>query len=336
MRILVTGGAGYIGSHTCLELLNAGYEVSVIDNHANSSRKSLERIAALVNKPLECHEADLGDASALHRIFESKPIHAVVHFAGLKAVGESVEFPLRYYANNVSATITLCRAMLDHDVRDLVFSSSCTVYGDPERVPVTEDCALAPVNPYGRSKRMIEQILEDLHQSDPDWNIAILRYFNPVGAHESGRIGEDPTGIPNNLFPYLAQVAIGRLPELRVFGNDYPTPDGTGIRDYIHVVDLAVAHIKALERIAKVPGIHIYNLGTGRGCSVLEALQAFERASGCKIPYRVVPRRSGDIAEAYADASRARVELGWTAQREIDQMCADMWRWQVQNPDGYR
>jgi len=336
MRILVTGGAGYIGSHTCLELLNAGYEVTVIDNHANSNRKSLERVAALTKKPLECHDADLCDATALHRVFESKPIHAVVHFAGLKAVGESVEFPLQYYANNVSATITLCRAMLEHDIRDLVFSSSCTVYGDPERVPVTEGCALAPVNPYGRSKRMIEQILEDLHRSDPDWNIAILRYFNPVGAHASGRIGEDPTGIPNNLFPYLAQVAIGRLPELRVFGNDYPTPDGTGIRDYIHVVDLALAHIKALERIGKVPGMHTYNLGTGRGCSVLEAVQAFEKAAGRKIPYRVVPRRSGDIAAAYADPSRARVEMGWTAQRELDEMCVDMWRWQVQNPEGYR
>lgn len=336
MRILVTGGAGYIGSHTCLELLEAGYDVTAVDNLTNSHRDAIDRVARLAHKSLEMQQVDLGDAAAVRRIFASQSIHAVVHFAGLKAVGESVALPLHYYANNVSATVTLCRAMLDHGVRNLVFSSSCTVYGDPERVPITEDCRPAPVNPYGRSKYMIEQILGDLHQSDPSWRIAILRYFNPVGAHESGLIGEDPAGIPNNLFPYLAQVAIGKLPEVRIFGADYPTPDGTGVRDYIHVVDLALAHIQALNHIGRVSGIHTYNLGTGRGHSVLEALRAFARASGREIPYRVVGRRAGDIAEAYADASRAKLDLGWTTERGIDEMCADMWRWQVKNPDGYR
>jgi len=336
MRILVTGGAGYIGSHTCLELLEAGYEVTTIDNFANSNGESLERVAELANQSLESHQADLRDLESLDRIFDRSPIDAVLHFAGLKAVGESVALPLDYYDSNVSGTVTLCRTMLRHNVRSLVFSSSCTVYGDPERIPITEDCALAPVNPYGRSKRMIEQILEDLHHSDSSWKIAILRYFNPVGAHSSGRIGEDPSEIPNNLFPYLAQVAVGKLPELRVFGNDYPTVDGTGVRDFIHVVDLALAHIKALERIREAPGRHTYNLGTGRGYSVLEALHAFEKAAGCLIPYRIVDRRSGDIATAYADASKAKAEMNWTAERGIEEMCADMWRWQLQNPNGYR
>lgn len=336
MHILVTGGAGYIGSHTCLELLQAGYEVTALDNLHNSSRESLDRVAALAQRPLETRAADLRDAHALERIFQERPIHAVLHFAGLKAVGESVDLPLDYYEVNVGGTIALCRAMLQHGVRKLVFSSSCTVYGDPERVPITEDCRLAPVNPYGRSKRMVEQILEDLQRSEPGWRIAILRYFNPVGAHASGRIGEHPSGIPNNLFPYLAQVAIGKLPELKVFGNDYETRDGTGIRDFIHVVDLAAAHIRALERIQAAPGIHIYNLGTGRGYSVLEAVRAFEKASGRSIPYHVVARRPGDIAAAYADPSKAHTEMGWRAQRNIDEMCADMWRWQSQNPDGYR
>lgn len=336
MRILVTGGAGYIGSHTCLELLEAGYEVTAVDSFANSNAESFQRVARLANKPLEAHHADLRDAESLDRIFRQSPIHAVLHFAGLKAVGESVAAPLDYYDGNVGGTLSLCRAMLRHNVKSLVFSSSCTVYGDPERIPITEDCALAPVNPYGRSKRMIEQILEDLRRSDSTWRIAVLRYFNPVGAHASGRIGEDPAGVPNNLFPYLAQVAIGKLPELRVFGRDYPTVDGTGVRDFIHVVDLALAHIKALERIGKSPGIHTYNLGTGRGYSVLEALRAFEKAAGRPIPYRIVDRRAGDIAAAYADPSKANAELDWKAERDIDEMCADMWRWQKQNPDGYR
>jgi len=336
MRILVTGGAGYVGSHTCLELLEAGYDVTVVDNLSNSHHAALERVAELAGKPLASHAVDLCDAAALGRIFERDPIHAVVHCAGLKAVGESVAVPLEYYANNVSGTVSLCRTMGNLGVRRLVFSSSCTVYGNPERVPLTENCKLAPVNPYGHSKRMIEQILEDLHHSDPTWSITILRYFNPVGAHVSGLIGEDPAGLPNNLFPYLAQVAIGKLPELRIYGKDYPTPDGTGVRDYLHVVDVARAHISALEPPETVSGIRIYNLGTGRGTSVLEALHAFEKASGREIPHSVVGRRAGDIAAAYADPSKARVELGWATERALAEMCTDMWHWQVKNPNGYR
>jgi UDP-glucose 4-epimerase len=335
MKILVTGGAGYIGSHTCLELLNAGYEVVVVDNLSNSKEESLRRVQELAGKSLEFHKVDLLDKFALQAVFQRHNFASVIHFAGLKAVGESVSVPLRYYQNNVAGTLVLCEVMAAHGVKDLVFSSSCTVYGQPRRVPITEDFPLSATNPYGRSKLMIEEILRDLYVADPAWNIALLRYFNPVGAHPSGRIGEDPRGTPNNLLPYIAQVAVGRLERLSVFGGDYPTRDGTGVRDYIHVVDLAFGHLAAIQKLAQKPGVAAYNLGTGQGYSVLEVVAAFERACGKPVPYRIVGRRPGDIAEAYADPSLAQKELGWRAQKGLDEMCADAWRWQSQNPNGY-
>lgn len=335
MEILVTGGAGYIGSHTCVELLQAGYGVIVVDNLVNSKEESLRRVQELAGKPLTFRKVDLLDRKALNAVFEGASIDAVIHFAGLKAVGESATIPLRYYHNNVTGTLTLCEVMREHDVKNLVFSSSATVYGDPHKVPITEDFPLGPTNPYGRSKLMIEEILRDLHRADESWNIALLRYFNPVGAHPSGRIGEDPNDIPNNLFPYITQVAVGRLPELFVFGDDYPTPDGTGVRDYIHVVDLALGHLKALDKLVSNPGVVIYNLGTGQGYSVLEVVAAFEEVSGKKIPYKMAGRRSGDAASCYADPTKAQTELGWSASRGIDEMCADAWRWQSNNPHGY-
>jgi len=335
MNILVTGGAGYIGSHTCVELLEAGYEVIVADNLSNSKEESLRRVEAITGKRLTFHEVDLLDREALSSIFARSEIRSVIHFAGLKAVGESVSVPLRYYHNNVTGTLILCSVMMEHGVRNMVFSSSATVYGDPERVPIREDFPLGATNPYGRSKLMIEVILRDLHASDAGWNIALLRYFNPVGAHASGLIGEDPNGTPNNLMPFISQVAVGKLPMLSVFGNDYPTRDGTGVRDYIHVMDLARGHIHALKKLEQRPGIVTYNLGTGQGYSVLEMVRAFEKASGRKIPYRIAERRPGDIASCYADPSKAESELGWKAQRGIDDMCRDSWKWQSLNPDGY-
>ena len=310
--LLVTGGAGYIGSHTALVLLEAGHDIVVVDNLINSKVESLRRVEGITGRKIEFHQVDLLDAEALDRVFAAGPIDAVIHFAGLKAVGESVRQPARYFHNNITGTLVLCETMQRHGVRTLVFSSSATVYGDPHTVPITEDFPLSATNPYGRSKLMIEEILRDLSVADPAWRIAILRYFNPVGAHESGLIGEDPNGIPNNLVPYIAQVAIGRLAELPVYGNDYPTPDGTGVRDYIHVMDLALGHERALARLDNGPGVHTWNLGTGRGYSVLEMISAFERASGRTVKYRVMPRRPGDIAVCYADPSRANAELGWS------------------------
>jgi UDP-glucose 4-epimerase len=335
MHILVTGGAGYIGSHTCLELLKAGHEVTVVDNLSNSKTVSLERVQELAGKTLVFHKVDLLDKDTLRNVFSNSSVEAVIHFAGLKAVGESVAMPLEYYHNNISGTLLLCQVMREHSVKALVFSSSATVYGDPLAVPITEDFPLNPTNPYGRTKWMIEEILRDLHCSDESWNIALLRYFNPIGAHPSGRIGEDPFDIPNNLVPYIAQVAVGKLGKLLVFGDDYPTPDGTGIRDYIHVVDLALGHLKALDRLASNPGVVTYNLGTGRGYSVLEVISAFEKACGKTIPYEVIERRPGDIASCYADPSKAQDDMGWSADRGIDEMCADSWRWQSSNPNGY-
>ena len=334
MRILVTGGAGYIGSHTCVELLNAGYDVVVVDNLRNSKIAALERVEKITGKKVDFIQLDLRERDKLNKVFERFSIDAVLHFAGLKAVGESVQIPLEYYENNVYGTIVLCQVMQVHNIRKLVFSSSATVYGSPEQMPIREDFPIAPLNPYGHSKAMIEQILRDLYISDPTWQVTLLRYFNPVGAHPSGLIGEDPNGIPNNLFPFITQVAVGRLPYLRVFGNDYPTPDGTGIRDYIHVVDLALGHLSALEKL-KQPGVYTYNLGTGRGYSVLEVVSAFERACGKPIPYRIVERRPGDAAVSFADPSLAQKELGWFATRSLDDMCQDAWRWQSLNPNGY-
>ena len=335
MNILVTGGAGYIGSHTCLELLNAGYDVTVVDNLSNSKEESLKRVQELTGKSLKFKKVDLLDRASLEDIFQDNDFGAVIHFAGLKAVGESVSMPLKYYHNNITGTLVLCETMSKFGVKNLVFSSSATVYGDQLIVPLKEDFPCQPTNPYGRTKWMIELILQDLFVSDPSWNIALLRYFNPVGAHPSGRIGEDPKGIPNNLLPYIAQVAIGRLPELKVFGKDYPTPDGTGIRDYIHVMDLALGHIKALHKLQEKPGVVIYNLGTNQGFSVLEVLEAFERACGRRVPHKFVERRPGDVAISFADASKANKELNWECSRNINDICIDMWRWQLQNPDGY-
>lgn len=336
MNILVTGGAGYIGSHTCVALLQAGYDVTVVDNLINSKEEALRRVQQLAGKSLEFHRIDLLDRGGLERLFQSKPFDAVIHFAGLKSPGESVRQPLRYYYNNITGSLILCEMMAQYGVRDLVFSSSATVYGDSSIVPVREDFPChQQANPYGRTKRMIEMILEDIQAADPAWNIALLRYFNPVGAHPSGRIGEDPQGIPNNLMPVISQVAVGRLAELKVYGNDYPTPDGTGIRDYVHVVDLAVGHLKALDKLLDDPGLVIYNLGTNRGYSVLEMVHTFEKVSGQKIPYRIVARRPGDIAISYADASKANAELGWKAQLGIEEMCMDVWRWQSNYPKGY-
>ena len=334
-RILVTGGAGYIGSHTCVELLEAGYEPVVFDNLSNSKPAALERVARIAGKTLEFVEGDIRDSAALDAVLRERSIDAVIHFAGLKAVGESVEKPLEYYDNNVSGTVTLLQAMRDAGVKNIVFSSSATVYGDPASLPIREDFPLSATNPYGRSKLIIEDILRDLYRADPTWNIGILRYFNPVGAHASGLIGEDPNDIPNNLMPYIAQVAVGKLAQLSVFGDDYPTHDGTGVRDYIHVVDLARGHIKALQKLAQSPGCVTYNLGTGAGYSVLDMVKAFEKASGRTVAYRIAGRRAGDIAACYADPELARRELGWAAEYGVEAMCEDSWRWQSNNPEGY-
>ena len=336
-KILVTGGTGYIGSHTALALLLRGFDVVVLDNLCNSAAESLARVAQIANRAPEFVQGDIRDRALLTRLFAQHSIHAVLHFAGLKAVGESVTQPLRYYDNNVHGTLTLLQAMADAGVRRFVFSSSATVYGQPSQMPISEDCPLGqPTNPYGRSKLIIEDMLRDLAAADPGWQIALLRYFNPVGAHESGLIGEDPNGIPHNLLPYITQVAVGKLPELAVFGNDYPTPDGTGVRDYIHVMDLAEGHLQALQALQTLTGAHVWNLGTGQGYSVLEMVHAFEAASRCRIPYRIAPRRSGDIATCYADASKAARELGWKASRGLPEMMRDAWRWQQRNPNGYR
>lgn len=335
MKILTTGGAGYIGSHTCVELLQAGYEVAVVDNLSNSKEESLRRVERITGRPLSFYRVDLLDKPALTAVFRNHSFDAVIHFAGLKAVGESTQIPLRYYHNNITGTLILCEVMKEFGVRRMVFSSSATIYGDPPKVPITEDFPVSPTNPYGRTKLMIEEILRDLYAADPNWQIALLRYFNPVGAHESGQIGEDPNGIPNNLFPFIAQVAVGKLKELPIFGNDYPTPDGTGVRDYIHVVDLSRGHLKALENLRTNPGLVKYNLGTGQGYSVLEAVAAFSKACGKPIPYKIVDRRPGDVASCYADPSLAQRELGWQADKGLTEMCADTWRWQVNNPSGY-
>lgn len=335
MAILVTGGAGYIGSHTCIELLNHGYEIIVVDNFSNSKPESLNRVKTITGMDFKIYPIDMLDKVKLNQVFTENEIEAVIHFAGLKAVGESVQQPLRYYHNNITSTLILCEIMQYKGVKNLVFSSSATVYGMPERVPISEDFPLSSTNPYGQSKLMSEQILRDLYNSDPNWGIALLRYFNPIGAHQSGLIGEDPNGTPNNLMPYITQVAIGKLRELQVFGSDYPTIDGTGVRDYIHVVDLAIGHVKALKKVLSTHGIDAYNLGTGRGYSVLEMIHAFEQASGRKIPYSIIERRSGDIAICYADPCKAKKVLGWTAERGIEEMCMDAWRWQLQNPNGY-
>ena len=335
MTILVTGGAGYIGSHTCVELIQAGHSVLVLDNLANSSPAALRRVAAIVGQDVPFIEGDIRDAALLDRLFDEHDISAVIHFAGLKAVGESTEKPIDYYENNVAGTIALLQAMRRHTVTRLVFSSSATVYGDPASVPIREDFPLSATNPYGQSKLMIEHMLRDLARADSSWRVAVLRYFNPVGAHESGTIGEDPNGIPNNLLPFIAQVAIGRRGQLAVFGDDYDTPDGTGVRDYIHVVDLARGHLKALDKLDSQPGCVAYNLGTGRGYSVLEMVRAFEAASGKAVPYKIAPRRPGDIARCYADPAFAERELGWVAEKGLDEMMADAWRWQSMNPQGY-
>lgn len=336
MAILVTGGAGYIGSHTVLELLNSGNDVVVIDNLCNSSRESLRRVEALTGRSVTFYEADVCDRSALQTIFAQHAIDAVIHFAGLKAVGESTQIPLKYYQNNIAATLVLCEEMERAGVFRLVFSSSATVYGDPHTVPIQEHFPTSATNPYGRSKLMVEEMLRDIVAADPRWSVVLLRYFNPVGAHISGQIGEDPNGIPNNLLPYIAQVAIGRLKQLSVFGNDYPTPDGTGVRDYIHVVDLSLGHLKALQYISDRHGVFTFNLGTGQGYSVLEMVKAFEQASGRAVPYQVVARRPGDIAVCYAEPDLAAKELGWRAERGLPEMMADTWRWQSQNPNGYK
>ncbi|MGI4844766.1 MAG: UDP-glucose 4-epimerase GalE [Janthinobacterium lividum] len=329
MKILVTGGMGYIGSHTVVELQNAGHEVVVVDNLSNAVASVQERVQRITDKPFVFEKADIRDRAAMERIFGAHKVDAVIHFAGLKAVGESVAQPLRYYDNNVNGSVILFETMAKFGVQTIVFSSSATVYGDPASVPIREDFPLSATNPYGRSKLMIEDILRDLSKAEPSWRIALLRYFNPVGAHESGLIGEEPNGIPNNLVPYIAQVANGQRDKLSVFGGDYPTPDGTGLRDYIHVVDLAIGHVKTLDRLAKEPGIVTYNLGTGRGNSVLEMVRAFEQACGRPIPYQIVERRPGDVAQCYADPAKAREELGWTAERDVAQMCADVWRYQT-------
>ena len=336
MRILVTGGAGYIGSHTCVELLNEGYEVVVVDNLYNSSKKALDRVEEITGKKVTFYEADLLDQPAIDKIFDSEKIDAVIHFAGYKAVRESVEKPIEYYHNNMTGTLLLCDSMRKHGVKNIIFSSSATVYGDPVMIPITEECPKQnPTNPYGQTKTMLEQVLMDIQKSDPEWNVTLLRYFNPIGAHKSGLIGEDPKGIPNNLVPFVAQVAIGKHPFVRVFGNDYDTPDGTGVRDYIHVVDLARGHVKAIEKFAENKGVLIYNLGTGNGYSVLQVINAFSKACGKELPYQILERRAGDIATCYCDPQKAKEELGWVAEYGIEEMCADSWNWQSKNPDGY-
>ena len=335
-NILITGGAGYIGSHTAVELLNSGYEVIVYDNLCNSSKESLKRVEELTGKTVKFYEGDVRDAKALEDMFNKESIDAVIHCAALKAVGESVQKPLLYYQNNITGTLTLMDVMSRVNVKNIVFSSSATVYGNPETMPITEDCPKGQcTNPYGWTKSMMEQIMSDVQKADPEWNVILLRYFNPVGAHESGRIGEYPKGIPNNLMPYISQVAVGKLEKLGVFGDDYDTPDGTGVRDYIHVVDLAVGHVKAVDYLAKNPGLDVINLGTGVGYSVLDMVKAFSKACGKDLPYEIKPRRAGDIAMCYADPAKAEKVLGWKATRGLDEMCADSWRWQSQNPNGY-
>ena len=334
MSILVAGGAGYIGSHTCVELLEAGYEVVVVDNLYNANPEALKRVEKITGKTVTFYEADILDKEALNKIFDAHNIEAVIHFAGYKAVGESVQKPIEYYHNNMTGTLVLCDVMRAHSVKNIVFSSSATVYGDPAQIPITENCPKGqPTNPYGWTKSMLEQVLTDIHTSDNEWNVILLRYFNPIGAHKSGLIGEDPKGIPNNLVPYVAQVAVGKRPCLGVFGNDYDTPDGTGVRDYIHVVDLAAGHVKAIEKLRENPGVEVYNLGTGNGYSVLQVVEAFEKACGHPIAYEIKPRREGDIATCYCDPQKAREELGWVAKYGINEMCEDSWRWQSTNPD---
>ena len=336
MAVLVTGGAGYIGSHTCVELLNAGKDVVIVDNFYNCKKSSLDRIRALVKKDFKFYECDIRDKKGLAEIFKKQQIDSVIHFAGLKAVGESVHKPLEYFDNNVNGTLVLLEVMRENGCKKIVFSSSATVYGMNNVSPLTEDMEVGGVtNPYGRTKYMIECILKDLYVSDDTWSICLLRYFNPIGAHKSGTMGEDPNGIPNNLMPYITQVAIGKREFLNVWGDDYDTPDGTGVRDYIHVVDLALGHIKAVEKVEGRNGLFIYNLGTGKGYSVLDVVKAFEKASGVEIPYKIGPRRDGDIATCYSDPSKAFKELGWKAERDIEEMCEDSWRWQKQNPNGY-
>ena len=336
MAILVTGGAGYIGSHTCVELLERGYDVVVVDNLSNSSKESLVRVEKITGKKIPFYEMDVREEDKLDALFEKENIEAVIHFAGLKAVGESVAMPIEYYSNNLESTLALCRVMRKHKVWKLVFSSSATVYGNPATVPIKEDFPLSVTNPYGRTKLIQEEILTDIAASDEHWRIILLRYFNPVGAHKSGMIGEDPQGIPNNLVPYITQVIVGKLPEIGVFGDDYDTPDGSGVRDYIHVCDLALGHVKAIERLETLQGIKAYNLGTGRGYSVFEMIHAFEEVAGKEIPHRVRDRRPGDIATCYADTALAREELGFVAERNLKQMCEDAFRWQTNNPTGYR
>ena len=336
MKILVTGGAGYIGSHTCVELLNEGYDVVVVDNLYNASKKVLDRVKEITGKDVTFYENDIRDYDAMNRVFAKEKPDAVIHFAGLKAVGESVEKPLEYYENNIGGTISLCRAMRENGCKNIIFSSSATVYGEPAFIPITEECPKGVcTNPYGWTKHMLEQILTDLNTADSEWNVILLRYFNPIGAHKSGMIGESPKGIPNNLLPYVAQVAVGKLDKVGVFGNDYDTPDGTGVRDYIHVVDLAKGHVKAIDKLKENPGVKIYNLGTGKGYSVLDVIKAFGKACGKEIPYEIKPRRAGDIAACYADPSLAKAELGWEAEYGIEEMCEDSWRCQSANPDGY-
>ena len=335
MKILVTGGAGYIGSHTCVELLNAGYEIVVLDNLSNSCEKSLEIVKELTGKDFPFYKVDLLDYDATAKVFDENEIDGVIHFAGLKAVGESVQIPIRYYHNNITGTLNLIDIMEKHNVYNIVFSSSATVYGKPETVPITEDFPLSTTNPYGATKLMLENILRDVFVSNDKWSITLLRYFNPIGAHKSGKIGEDPKGIPNNLLPYVAQVAVGKLDYVHVFGSDYDTKDGTGVRDYIHVVDLALGHLKSIEKNSGKPGVYTYNLGTGNGYSVLEIVKAFSKACGKDLPYKLEPRRPGDISECFADPKKAREELGWVATREIAEMCEDAWRWQSNNPNGF-
>lgn len=336
MAVLVTGGAGYIGSHTAVELQNAGYDVVVLDNLSNASEKALDRVSKITGKPVKFYKADILDRDALNDIFDKETIESCIHFAGLKAVGESVVKPWEYYENNIAGTLTLVDVMRKHNVKNIIFSSSATVYGDPAQIPITEECPKGQcTNPYGWTKSMLEQVLTDIQKADTEWNVMLLRYFNPIGAHKSGTIGENPNGIPNNLMPYITQVAVGKLKELGVFGNDYDTPDGTGVRDYIHVVDLARGHVKAIEKFKENKGVLIYNLGTGNGYSVLQVIEAFGKACGKKIPYEIKPRRAGDIATCYCDPSKAKRELGWEAEYGIDEMCADSWKWQTQNPNGY-
>ncbi len=336
MSILVTGGAGYIGSHTVVCLQNAGYDVVVLDNLVNSSEEALARVEKITGKKIKFYKGDISDRELLRELFQTENIDSCIHFAGLKAVGESTVKPLEYYINNISGSLVLFDEMRNHGVKNIIFSSSATVYGDPAFVPITEECPLGEItNPYGRTKAMLEQILTDIYKSDAEWNVILLRYFNPIGAHESGMIGENPNGIPNNLMPYITQVAVGKLKCLGVFGNDYDTPDGTCIRDYIHVLDLADGHVKAIEKLKSKPGLEIYNLGTGNGYSVLDVVHTFERASGVEIPFEFKPRRAGDIPVNYCDASKAERELGWKAKRDLFKMCEDSWRWQKNNPNGY-